>query len=907
MEAKQKDVHEKEIIYIRGKKIEEYIEWNLNINDGKIRFKIVYPSGKPYSCPYDECEILPKEEMDADLLYNKKKNAFSAVDSVTKVGYKYYIVTYSKGEKPFLMIQSEVKLGKANKSTSQDAYVYFKQVAQERVGQALSEKEKVIAENVVNQFEQIVAHDETALSAYIFQKILLRDEITDYIYPFGVNETQMEAVKKAFQSQLSIIEGPPGTGKTQTILNIIANIVVNGKNCAIVSNNNEAVINVYDKLKERKLDFLIAKLGKNKNREIFFDNFSYKIPSFELTKISMNDIKILTNKIEVYLSSKNKLAQLQSEIQEIEIERAYLNEWYSQHPDLEINYIKKYKISYTKYIELSAYLRSIQGNALSFRDKWTLLSQYKVFKSSFLKNVDNRENFIFSLQYTFYEELLKEKNEERNTLERTLSEIKFDENLKKLTEDSMSYLYNYIYYHIPDEMPDFTYDSYKKEFGRFLSYYPAIGSSTHSLVSSITQGCLLDYVIIDEASQQDLVPGVLCFGCAKNVIIVGDRKQLPHIPVGSKIVPPDELYDCTKFSLLDSVSEIFGDSIPRTLLKEHYRCHPKIIQFCNKQFYNGELIPMKPDNGEDALSLIVTAAGNHMRNYSNQREIESILAVHDACSCFSEIETQGGKTVGVIAPYNKQVQLADEMMPSDIINKTIHKFQGRECDKIYFSTVLDKKKKYQQQIDFVDNAALINVAVSRAKDKFTLVTGKDVFLENNKYIAALVRYIKYYGEEDSVIDSPVISAFDLLYSEYDRSLERLAKKLNPKDSKYKSEQIMAAVLREILSNEEFKTIEFHMQIYLKQLVLCENIMFTEQEKSYIKNRASCDFVLYYKVGKTPFAVIEVDGEYHEYAEQRRRDELKNSILEKAQLKLLRMKTVTGNVEDTVMNFIRNCM
>lgn len=78
-------------------------------------------------------------------------------------------------------------------------------------------------------------------------------------------------------------------------------------------------------------------------------------------------------------------------------------------------------------------------------------------------------------------------------------------------------------------------------------------------------------------------------------------------------------------------------------------------------------------------------------------------------------------------------------------------------------------------------------------------------------------------------------------------------------------------------------------------------------KSSIKNRASCDFVLYYKVGKTPFAVIEVDGEYHEYAEQRRRDELKNSILEKAQLKLLRMKTVTGNVEDTVMNFIRNCM
>lgn len=903
MESKQNYV--RETIYIKGKKIENCVDWNLSNNKGNIRLKVIYRSGKYSTCPYNECEVFPKKKIDADLLYSKKTNAFRMIDSIEQVGYKYYIVTYSIGESPFLMKQSEVTFAKTNKSTGHDIYLYYKQIAQERYEQAVFDNDPIMAENVVKQFDQIVAHEETALSAYIFQKILLRDEITDYIYPFGINETQMKAVKKAFQSQLSIIEGPPGTGKTQTILNIIANIIVNGKNCAIVSNNNEAVINVYDKLKEWNLDFLIAKLGKKDNRKKFFKNFSYKIPFLELAKISMDDIKILTNKTETYLSSKNRLALIQSEIQEIEIEKQYLDEWHRQHPELEINYIKKYKISYTKYIELSAYLRSIQGTTLSFRDKWNLISQYKVFKTRFLKNVENRENFIFSLQYTFYEEMLKEKKEEKQALEHILSEINFEENLKKLTESSMAYLRNYIYYHMPDDMPDFTYESYKKTFNSFLSYFPVIGSSTHSLVNSIAQGCLMDYVIIDEASQQDLVPGILCFGCAKNVIIVGDRKQLPHIPVASQIVAPNELYDCTKFSLLDSVSEVFGDRIPRTLLKEHYRCHPKIIQFCNKQFYNGELIPMKPDNGENALSLIVTAAGNHMRNYSNQREIESILAVDGVWACFSENEIQEGETVGFIAPYNKQVELAHEMMPCKIIEKTIHKFQGRDCNKIYFSTVLDKKRICKQQIDFVDNAALVNVAVSRAKDKFTLVTGKDVFMKNNKYIAALIRYIKYYGGEGDVIDSPVISAFDLLYSEYDKSLERLAKKLNPKDSKYKSEQIIAAVLRDILSNNEFKTIGFHMQIYLKQLVSYENILFTEQEKNYIKNRASCDFVLYYKVGKTPFAVIEVDGQCHEYVEQKRRDMLKNNILEKAQLKLLRIKTVTGNVEDTIIKFIRD--
>ena len=43
------------------------------------------------------------------------------------------------------------------------------------------------------------------------------------VYPFGFNLSQKEAVEHAIRSKVSLIEGPPGTGKTQTILNIIAN------------------------------------------------------------------------------------------------------------------------------------------------------------------------------------------------------------------------------------------------------------------------------------------------------------------------------------------------------------------------------------------------------------------------------------------------------------------------------------------------------------------------------------------------------------------------------------------------------------------------------------------------------------------------------------------------------------
>ena len=67
------------------------------------------------------------------------------------------------------------------------------------------------------------------------------------IFPFGCNNSQYVAVKRAMENQISVIQGPPGTGKTQTILNIIANILIQGKTVQVVSNNNSATENVFEK------------------------------------------------------------------------------------------------------------------------------------------------------------------------------------------------------------------------------------------------------------------------------------------------------------------------------------------------------------------------------------------------------------------------------------------------------------------------------------------------------------------------------------------------------------------------------------------------------------------------------------------------------------------------------------
>ena len=98
-------------------------------------------------------------------------------------------------------------------------------------------------------------------------------ENNDLIYPFRFNLSQKEAVSNVYKSNISIIEGPPGTGKTQTILNIIANLaIMQNKTVAVVSNNNEAVKNVKEKLEKNGYGFILADLGRKEKRKEFFEN-----------------------------------------------------------------------------------------------------------------------------------------------------------------------------------------------------------------------------------------------------------------------------------------------------------------------------------------------------------------------------------------------------------------------------------------------------------------------------------------------------------------------------------------------------------------------------------------------------------------------------------------------------------
>ncbi|EFL1550621.1 AAA family ATPase, partial [Escherichia coli] len=184
------------------------------------------------------------------------------------------------------------------------------------------------------------------------------------IFPFGLNESQLLAVERAFSSQISVIEGPPGTGKTQTILNIVANILIQNKTVAILSNNNSAVSNVYEKMDKQQLGYVMARLGSTENRQQFFSTSISRSEEVLPDSPSANAIDDVLQQVKKHLNAINQVASLKAEINELNIEYKYLQQWQSQNLRPEELFSHKYRFSSQKTTDLMAYIHYLSDRRI---------------------------------------------------------------------------------------------------------------------------------------------------------------------------------------------------------------------------------------------------------------------------------------------------------------------------------------------------------------------------------------------------------------------------------------------------------------------------------------------------------------------------------------------------------------
>ncbi|MDO5532960.1 ATP-binding protein, partial [Sutterella sp.] len=635
----------------------------------------------------------------------------------------------------------------------------------------------------------------------------------EVIYPFGVNASQREAVTRALSSSLSVIEGPPGTGKTQTILNIIANLIIRGRSTLVVSNSNSATSNVVEKLEAADLGCLCAKLGRAEFVEAF------KASQAENTLPAMSDWQLLWWTAARYRRRIRKLNKSIDRLLTVEREHARVKDLLAAAetelrnftasvalPDIALRPLP-WAIKYEELMALRVRMADDSApeeerGLFAWLKRW--LSKRRV-SSIFTEPARWQElpteSKLLVLDRALCTLKIAELEEELASLGKELAKGRLQDMQGEVQRLSMALLRSCVAYRLEDfdhgaaepiGSPDFTWR------------YPVVTSSTFSSAKTLQERELFDYVIMDEASQVAIPAGALSIACAENAVIVGDSKQLPHVVSDRNKLELEHLFgmfklpegmNAAKHSFLDSVKMTVPD-VPCTLLREHYRCDPKIIGFSNAMYYGGELVVMTKDRSDEprvnatspALKVIRTVPGAHARGHVNEREAEAVAAE------VARIRAENpGASIGVITPFRRQAELLQRktgLGEEDV--STVHKFQGRERDAVILSTVGNVITP------FIEDPHLLNVAVSRAKKSLTLVTtGNDI--PETSDIGQLIRWIEY--ESGTVTESEVRSVFDLLYSDYAEARRRYLRN-HDRISEFDSENLVNALIHNILRSDK---------------------------------------------------------------------------------------------------------
>ena len=580
-------------------------------------------------------------------------------------------------------------------------------------------------------------------------------------------------------------------------------------------------------------------------------------------------------------------------------EQHYFEEYYASYSDVPMESLDKLSsqkllalwMEFEQHAERETRLSLLQKISIMFRFNRNAL---KLF-------IRAPEQVIPYLQNQFYFVKRRELEAEKQELNRKLERYAFDAKMDELTQKSLRLFRAELAtrYHWRNNRRCFEKNDFRRNSAEFTREYPVVLSTTYSIKGTLSIEHIYDYLIVDEASQVDLATGVLAFSCARNIVIVGDLKQLPNVLTVDDIRTSDaiwqkysldERYRFSTHSLLSSALEIWQDA-PVTLLREHYRCHPKIINFCNQKFYHGQLIVMTKDHDEpDVLTMYRTTAGNHARGHLNQRQIDVIQQ-----EVLPRLHQQNFQSIGIITPYRDQVTAIRKQLGDTYEVDTVHKFQGREQDAIILTSVDNVIT------DFVDDPHMLNVAVSRAVHSLAVITSQDPRNDQTNY-GDLARYIEYNNFE--IIQSQIYSVFDMLYRGYAEQRREYLQK-HKRVSEYDSENLMYSVIQEILSDEPFSSIGCAVHFSLATLVK-DYAPLTEEERKYARNPLThVDFLLFNQMDKQPVLAIEVDGGSHKSgSKQAERDAKKNSILDKCAIPLLRLRTDGSGEKEKIRNALK---
>ncbi|MBG0731066.1 ATP-binding protein [Mycoplasma sp. 'Moose RK'] len=554
--------------------------------------------------------------------------------------------------------------------------------------------------------------------------------------------------------QNTIIWGPPGTGKSQTIANIIANIIALSKTALVSSQKKIALVVLRKRLKMISYFCLFVINEKLENYKDFYkpiEEYVEIIENFNL-KSEFGEIKVFSNEDREYLELAMKIFPDEEVLNDtLEaykiIENA--NKFFSLNvaeaifklsKSININpkrsprtqtQLKLHIIESTLKRKLKIYEKALHAVSKDLRDDVDIIlanltnyddnleNIYSKIEKLNISNFANLENFLnFATKSKI--EVISDK------ALFVFKAKKVFEMLTKLTKDEeFQQDYNRFRLSVTQKKKMSPYKFLLKHAKIIKTLFPVI-ITTPDIELVMFEKKEFDYVIIDEASQMFLEEALPLLYYGKTKILVGDHQQMQ--PVRWFASKTNEESEDDAFANIESILEYaHSKGVFNVMLDKNYRSkHASLMTFNSKHFYDSELKIANNYRFDGTDVIEVHNVGGQWDGQQNLAEAEAVVKI--AQKFLHKFETM------IILAFNKNQQNAIEKIIFDsypeiekmiytdkIIVNNLENIQGDEADLVIISVAYDQTAKFASTyIARKGGKNALNVATSRARQKMII-------------------------------------------------------------------------------------------------------------------------------------------------------------------------------------------
>lgn len=583
------------------------------------------------------------------------------------------------------------------------------------------------------------------------------------VTPQAVNEAQRQVLHSAMTRPLTVATGPPGTGKSQLVTNVIATAVANGQRVLLASTNHGAVNEVCEKFAE------FAPGGVIRTRERHNPDVEREMLEGLLT-LQQPDAGGLATAIAELRNAWRAVEKLDLELEkgvtaEVRLAGA-ARELHDRAAELDVDLEQ---LRRTVGVEPSRWRRradrAVQAVWLANWRRRRLLRQVGLPEPhAELSGCQAVSGFAAALE---------EQCRARPVVEAQRPDREVVTELERVTERLERAAANLVREQIRSSahagrrdieallVATATGKGDWVALQRAMRHVPAWAVTSLSARRFPPDPGMFDLVVIDEASQCSLPDIVPLLFRAKRALIIGDPMQLSTI---SRLDPAraarvrrehglaaDWLDEHGLLAANSAYAAAERASAEPLLLDEHYRCHPDIANAASSLFYGGRWTVLtdsrgRPSTGGAAVVGVdvrgTPARGASGRSWINQEEADQIA---DEVGELLRV-LPGHATIGVVAPFAAQAQLIarqvtdrfGELGESRFLSATVHKFQGRQRDVMLFSLTARGKPARSAMAWLNKQPELWNVAITRARSHLYLVGDLELWQSSSRVVGGLL-------------------------------------------------------------------------------------------------------------------------------------------------------------------------